>query len=74
MNVADGELVPTFVAEDSAWVGAIFEMRRDTGPVLVARCGHVHPTMRQATACSTAELAFARRVVELSELHRDIEP
>ena len=72
--IADGELVPSFVPEGTAWVGAIFSMRRDLGPELVAKCGHVHATMRQATACSTAELAFAQRVVELAELHRDIEP
>jgi hypothetical protein len=70
----DGELIPSFVAEGEAWVGAIYAMREGRGPELVMRCAHTHHTMHRASACASAELAFAKRVVELAERHREIAP
>jgi hypothetical protein len=70
----DGQLIPSFVADGDAWVGAIYAMREGRGPELVMRCAHAHHTMRRASACASAELAFAKRVVELAEHYRDVAP
>jgi hypothetical protein len=59
-------LIPSFVAHDSNWRGAIYAMRAGMGPEQVLECTHDHHTMRRALACAERELVWARRVVALA--------
>lgn len=72
MKVIDGELIAAFVAspDGKSWRGAIFAMHEGLGPELVAVCDHRHELMHGALDCAIADLAFARRVVELAERSR----
>jgi hypothetical protein len=72
VRVIDGELIAAFVAspDGKSWRGAIFAMHEGLGPELVAVCEHRHDLMGDALDCAVADLAFARRVVELAERSR----
>ena len=63
-------LIPSFVAHNDAWRGAIYAMRPGLGPEQVLECTHDHHTMRRAVACAERELALARRIVAIADERR----
>lgn len=61
-------LVPSFVAHEDGWMGALYAMHPGLGPELVGTCRHQHYSMHKAARCVADTLEIVAAEMCESEL------